>query len=334
MIKNKYRLLFFLWLFSFTAFSCGGNDNKKTNGEGSSETKTYSNPVVSTSLPDPTVIRAGNGYFYLYATEDIRNVPILKSKDMVNWSQVGTVFTDETRPAFIGSGGIWAPDIEYINGQYVLYYAVSWGAIGAAVSASPEGPFTDKGKIFTESEIGVKGSIDPCYMEDNGRKYLIWGSFYGIYAVELTDNGLQLKTGAKPVQIAGTSFEGSYVFKRGDYYYYFGSTGTCCDGVNSTYKVVYGRSKSLFGPYLDKEGESLTDNKYDILIYSNTYFVGNGHDSQIVQDDAGNDWIFYHGYVKSSGQGRYLMLSQVKWTADGWPYVGSPQIQAIAPVIK
>ena len=62
--------------------------------------KVYNNPVVNYSLPDPTIIRGENGGFYLYATEDIRNIPILYSKDLVNWEQKGTAFTDKSRPTF------------------------------------------------------------------------------------------------------------------------------------------------------------------------------------------------------------------------------------------
>ena len=62
--------------------------------------KTYKNPVVNYSLPDPSVIKGDDGYFYLYATEDIRNLPIHRSKDLVNWESVGTAFTPETRPTF------------------------------------------------------------------------------------------------------------------------------------------------------------------------------------------------------------------------------------------
>ncbi|MDP4275158.1 MAG: family 43 glycosylhydrolase [Bacteroidota bacterium] len=338
---------FFSLLFvSYVMLSCKvSSDNDKGNpgGMDSTKTSTYMNPVVKTSLPDPTVIRSNDGCYYLYATEDIHNVPILKSKNLVNWTKVGTVFTDATRPDFVAGGGIWAPDIEFINGQYVLYYAMSvWGGewtcgVGVAIAHSPSGPFVNKGKLFISSEVGVQNSIDPCYIEDNGIKYLIWGSFHGIYAIELTEDGLQLKPGSKPVQIVGTAYEGSYVFKRGEYYYYFGSTGTCCEGANSTYRVVYGRSQSLLGPYLNKKGEDLMNNKYEVLIGPNTSFVGNGHDSQIVKDDAGNDWMFYHGWIKSTGQGRYLMLSQINWDNLGWPYVlgNSPQnFSTCRPVMK
>ena len=83
----------------------------------------YRNPVIPNSAPDPTVIRAKDGYFYLYATEDVRNVPIYRSKDLVEWVFLGTAFTDDSRPKWNSKGGIWAPDINYINGKYVLYYS-------------------------------------------------------------------------------------------------------------------------------------------------------------------------------------------------------------------
>ena len=90
--------------------------------------KVYCNPVLAKSTPDPTVIQAPDGMFYLYATEDIHNIPIYKSPDLVNWTFVGTAFTDATRPTFEPKAGLWAPDINHIDGKYVLYYAMSrWG---------------------------------------------------------------------------------------------------------------------------------------------------------------------------------------------------------------
>ena len=131
----------------------------------------YKNPVVDYSLPDPTVIKGDDGYFYLYATEDIRNLPIHRSKDLVNWEFLGTAFTDESRPDFEPNGGIWAPDINKIGDKYVLYYSMSvWGGewtcgIGCAVSDRPEGPFKDCGMMFRSNGIKVQNSIDPFYIE-------------------------------------------------------------------------------------------------------------------------------------------------------------------------
>lgn len=298
----------------------------------------YSNPVIDYSLPDPSIIKGEDGYFYLYATEDIRNLPIHRSKDLVNWEFVGTAFTDATRPDFEPEGGIWAPDINKIGDKYVLYYSMSvWGGewtcgIGCAVSDRPEGPFKDCGMMFRSNGIKVQNSIDPFYIEDNGHKYLFWGSFRGIYAIELSEDGLSLKSGSSPVQIAGTAYEGTYIHKRGGYYYMFASIGSCCEGLKSTYTTVVGRSTSLFGPYLDKKGQSMMDNHHEILIHKNDSFVGTGHNSEIVSDNAGTDWLFYHAVSVVNPDGRVLMLDKIDWI-DGWPSVegNSPSVKSEKP---
>lgn len=69
--------------------------------------------------------------------------------------------------------------------------------IGVATANCPAGPFKDHGMMFRSNEIGVQNSIDPFYIEDNGRKYLFWGSFRGIYGVELKEDGLAVKLGAE-----------------------------------------------------------------------------------------------------------------------------------------
>lgn len=298
----------------------------------------YSNPVIDYSLPDPSIIKGEDGYFYLYATEDIRNLPIHRSKDLVNWKFLGTAFTDENRPDFEPNGGIWAPDINKIGDKYVLYYSMSvWGGewtcgIGCAVSDRPEGPFKDCGMMFRSNGIKVQNSIDPFYIEDNGHKYLFWGSFRGIYAIELSEDGLSLKSGSSPVQIAGTAYEGTYIHKRGGYYYMFASIGSCCEGLKSTYTTVVGRSTSLFGPYLDKKGQSMMDNHHEILIHKNDSFVGTGHNSEIVSDSAGTDWLFYHAVSVANPDGRVLMLDKIDWI-DGWPSVegNSPSVKSEKP---
>ena len=298
----------------------------------------YSNPVVPYSLPDPTVIKAADGYFYLYATEDIRHTPIHRSSDLVNWKLVGTAFSDSTRPSFEPKGGIWAPDINLIGGKYVMYYSMSvWGGemtcgIGVAVSNKPEGPFTDRGKLFRSNEIGVQNSIDPFYIEDAGKKYLFWGSFHGIFAIELSTDGLTVKPGAVKQQIAGTAYEGTYILKKDAYYYLFASIGSCCEGVKSTYKTVVGRSDNLFGPYLNKEGKSMSENQHEILIHGNERFVGTGHNSEIVSDNAGKSWILYHAVDIAKPKGRVLMLDEIVWK-DRWPSVegNSPSISWLKP---
>ena len=307
------------------------------------QTVTNRQPVIDMSAPDPTVIRAEDGTFYLYATEDMRNVPIFHSANLVDWKLVGTAFTDNSRPKWLPKGGIWAPDIQRVGGKYHLYYAKSvWGGewdagIGVAVSNSPAGPFVDRGCMFTSKQIGIQNCIDPFYIEDGGEKYLFFGSFHGIYGVELTADGLHIKQGAKPREVAGTFMEATYIRRRGGYYYLFGSTGTCCEGARSTYRITIGRSKSLFGPYVDKAGQRLLDNHYNILLDKDDSVLGPGHNAGLITDDAGNDYMFYHGFKASDPDaGRVVWLSRIVWT-DGWPSMmmeKDSQKNETVPVIK
>lgn len=328
MRKIFYILIFILGLGKANAGTCQVSD-------------IYRNPVVDYSLPDPSIVYGNDGYYYLYATEDIRNLPIHKSKDLVNWEFIGTAFKDETRPNFEPKGGLWAPDINKIGDKYILYYSMSrWGGewtcgIGCAVSEKPEGPFVDCGMMFRSDGIKVQNSIDPFYIEDSGKKYLFWGSFRGIYYIELAKDGLKVKEDCKPTKIAGTAYEGTYIHKRDGYYYLFASIGTCCEGIRSTYTTVVGRSKSLFGPYLNKKGELMMDNKYEVLIGKNKQFVGTGHNSEIVTDDYGTDWIMYHAVKVDEPHGRVLMLDKVEWK-DGWPVVNNntPSLVSERPKFK
>lgn len=330
------KLLIISALCCLTA--CSSSSSKVEDDPEDQPKNVYYNPVINYSLPDPSVIRGEDDYFYLYATENIRNLPIHRSKNLVDWEYVGTAFTNDTRPDFEPKGGLWAPDINKIGDKYVLYYSMSvWGGewtcgIGCATADKPEGPFKDHGKMFRSNEINVQNSIDPFYIEDGGKKYLFWGSFRGIYGIELSDNGLSIKKGAKLRQVAGTAYEGTYIHKKDGYYYFFASIGTCCEGLKSTYTTVVGRSKKLFGPYVDKSGKKMLDNHHEVLIHKNDAFVGTGHNSEIVTDKAGNDWMFYHAVSTKNPGGRVLMMDKVNWK-DGWPSVAgsSPSIEAERP---
>ena len=336
--KNMHIKKLLVLSVSLCLTACSSSSSKVEDDPENQPKNVYHNPVINYSLPDPSVIKGEDGYFYLYATENIRNLPIHRSKDLVEWEYVGTAFTNDTRPDFEPKGGLWAPDINKIGDKYVLYYSMSvWGGewtcgIGCATADKPEGPFKDHGKMFRSNEINVQNSIDPFYMEDGGKKYLFWGSFRGIYGIELSDDGLSIKKGAKLRQVAGTAYEGTYIHKKDGYYYFFASIGTCCEGLKSTYTTVVGRSKKLFGPYVDKSGKKMLDNHHEVLIHKNDAFVGTGHNSEIVTDKAGNDWMFYHAVSTKNPGGRVLMMDKVNWK-DGWPSVAgnSPSIEAERP---
>lgn len=302
----------------------------------------YSNPIIKLSLPDPTVIRTSGNIFYLYATEDMRNLPIYRSENLVDWTFVSTAFTDETRPNFLKDGYLWAPNINNINGEYRLYYTLSqWGVtdicgVGVAVADNPEGPFFDQGKLFVSKEIGIVNGIDPFLMEEEGIKYLFFGSLHGIYVLELSDDGMSIKEDSKPIRIASSGVEGTYIHKRDGYYYLFCSQGRCCEGANSNYHVVYARSESLFGPYVTKKGSRALNGNFDTLIQGNDFVAGPGHNARFITDDNGQDWMIYHGYqMADTHAGRVTFLDPVFWE-NGWPYIknGVPSEYNYRPTFK
>jgi len=304
---------------------------------------TYTNPVFEPVLADPSVVRdAKTGLFYAFGTANdwgdgkgTRWIPMLQSKDLTSWEYVKDALTQ--KPQWKSAGGIWAPDVNLVNGKYYLYYAFStWGdpdpGIGLAIADSLRGDFVDQGKVFLSSEVDVPNSIDPCFVEDSGKKYLFWGSFsdlptQGTYAIELRNDGKKAADIKQKTKIAAGDWEAVMIHKRGAYYYFFGSKGSCCEGVNSKYHVLVARSENLLGPYLDKEGNTITERgKGTLLIQGNDKFVGTGHNAQLVTDDAGSDWLLYHGFDVAKGDlpggtnRRILLLDKLSWQ-DGWPLI-------------
>lgn len=301
------------------------------------DTLHYQNPVFEPVLADPTIIQDGN-YFYAYGTEDnwgeeggYHLVPVIRSTDLVNWELIGNSMSE--KPIWKERGGIWAPDVTKVGDQYYMYYSFStWGdpnpGIGLAISNTPQGPFVDQGPVFTSEEIGVKNSIDPFYFEQDAKKFLIWGSFHGLYLTELSSDGT--KPQGDIIKLAGNHLEAAYLFKKGEYFYLFGSSGTCCEGANSTYQVLVGRSKSIFGPFEDQKGRKLLEESSGTLVVKSNLgengFAGPGHNAKIMTDSIGNDWLLYHGMDKKRpklGNGtnrRVLLMDQLIWI-DGWPRI-------------
>lgn len=354
---SMFRLL--VSLIFVTVFSCQPPESEEVGKESSvpdipEQTRTYTNPVIQASCADPTLLdnRAKDGYFYAYTTQASgKTLPIYRSKDLVDWEVVEGGFEKGKEPAWTQSkASLWAPDINFVDGKYVLFYSLGiWNdviqsASGVAVAASPKGPFKDLGKIVDYSTIGVKNAIDPCFFRDGDNKYLYFGSYgksSGIWVVELDDDAVSLKAGATPVKLAGDEKEGAYVMKKDGYYYLFASQGSCCEHAASTYHVVVGRSSSPFGPFSSKSGMSMIDTKdYDQIVVtspSNKSFAGPGHNSKIIQDDAGQYWMLLHSYHKGDDyKDRQLCLEQILWTSDGWPYTKNRTVSlsAKAPIFK
>ncbi|MCF7932774.1 MAG: family 43 glycosylhydrolase [Acholeplasmataceae bacterium] len=332
---------------------------------------TYLNPVWAPVLADPSVIRH-EGTYYAFGTQDygqwgeddfgVRYTPILSSADLVTWTYATSAFTMQTRPIWgTPNAGLWAPDIVKIGDTFNLYYSLStWGdpnpGIGVATASHPLGPWTDQGPVLRSLDIGVNNSIDPTVFEANGSIYMIWGSFRGIYGIELTADGLSAKDGDNArntkVLLAGldTSFgwnaatyEAPYILYKDGYYYMFVSSGTCCDGHNSTYNVRVGRSESPMGPYVGSDGRSMlgTYRGHQVLMGSSR-FKGPGHNS-IAIDDAGHHYIVYHAFDTNEDPAfgnsprRSMLIDLLHWDALGWPTTNATMPSNLAkdkPVIN
>lgn len=349
-ISNFFCILCALVLGAGMA-GCGtGTDEDSSSSDPEPEPVTIDNPIVEKDMADPHILRWEDS-LYIYSTGG----KISRSDDGATWTEAGYVGIS---PNWGTSGaGFWAPDIVQIGDKLLLYYSLSvWDdpnpGIGVASADHPEGPWTDHGKLFTSQEIGVDNSIDPCvFVGQDDKVYMIWGSFRGCYGIELTEDGLALKNGldyarenkvlvsGKAGPWDGSTFEGSYVIYRDGWYYYFGSSGTCCDGLRSTYHVRIGRSRNPLGPYVDSRDRELagSGNVGDTILAGSGNFVGPGHNSILI-DDLGYYYIVYHVWINDNGEGkgRYLAMSRLEWDEEGWCLVkgGAPGKRVIAPYLE
>ena len=304
--------------------------------------KAYNNEIA-----DPSIVKGDDGRYYVFST--IRK--LFSTKDFKTWRVESERIID--RPTWAdgerhGNPDVWAPDAIKIKGKWIYYYSVAaWdmpsAGIGYAVADDIAGPYVDKGLLFNEDMMDINGLIDPQpFIDDDGKVYMIVGSFHGNYVVELEDDGMSLKDGYEHQRdtkslIAGidiehfdnTYYEGCYIVKKDDYYYMFGSAGSCCAGSSSTYKVVVGRSKNIRGPYVDSKGKDLAQNNNgstigDIVLWSSpsSKTAGPGHNSVFV-DDAGDYWMIYHAYCDYDNYAtRHLFMDKIYWQDNGFPIVG------------
>lgn len=323
----------------------------------------YTNPVsrsFADTYADPSVIRGLDGWWYAYGTTDpLREgegtrhlLPISRSRDLVHWRYVGDAFTEATVPRWADrarNAALWAPDIRYVDGQYRLYYVVTDttvtgepndNAIGMATAPTPAGPWTDSGAPVVAPRRGTSGNpgdflwtFDPTLVTDaRGGEHLFYGSYYGgIWHTALTGDGAHT-TGAATRVATDNKFEGAYVVRRGGWWYLFASTANCCAGPTTGYSVHVGRSRSLAGPYLDRDGVPLLASQAGgtpVLYQNGNRWVGAGHNA-VVTDRAGQDWTVYHAIDRSDPyldgtdgiNERPMLLDRLDWVG-GWPVVRS-----------
>lgn len=361
MSNHLLRKISALALGVLTISSCGGktptqdviDDKNYTNG-------TYQNALFvantsgsyySAEVADPCVVRDEKGEFWSFST--CRRV--LHSVDGCEWEKWSDgiirkpTWGNEHFAAAGKSGAeLWAPDVVKIGDKWIYYYSISdfgyAAGIGYATADEIGGPYTDHGRLFwseetgEEESVGILSSIDQqIIFGDDGHVYMVLGSFSKIWMIQLTDDGLGLYNGYEyqrqnKILIASNRFEGSWIFKRGDYWYYMGSAGTCCSGKDSTYRVRVGKSKSLFGPYVDSDGkrmDALNEENGDLVVWakkSNENTIAPGHNS-VIKDDAGDYWWYGHCfYDYDAFRTRHLAMDKLLWDENDMPYIDGYQL--------
>jgi arabinan endo-1,5-alpha-L-arabinosidase len=216
---------------------------------------------------------------------------------------------------------VWAPDVKVYNGRTYMYYSVSTfgskvsliGLISASSIAT--GDWRDDGLVIRTTNSNDYNAIDPDLVIDaSGAPWLSFGSWNS--GIKLTRLGGNMKPTGSLFSIAsrGGGIEAPNIVLRNGYYYLFVSTGTCCQGVNSTYQIRYGRSTSITGPYVDRGGVNMMNGGGTLFDGGNDRWRGPGG-----QDVAGTSVIVRHAYDAQDNGNAKLLISNLNWDADGWP---------------
>ena len=280
------------------------------NGDG-----TYKNPILHADYSDPDAIRVGDD-FYLTASSfnAAPGLPILHSKDLVNWQLINYVFTKQ-KPLDIfdkpqNGGGVWAPSIRYHDGEFYIFYPDPDFGIYVTKTTNPAGEWSEPVLL----KAG-KGLIDPCPLwDDDGRAYLVSafaGSRAGIKSVltasKMSANAAKLLDGGVLVfdgHDANSTVEGPKFYKRNGFYYIFAPAG----GVGTGWQLVL-RSKNIYGPYEEK-----------IVLAQGKTSVNGPHQGAWVTTQTGEDWFLH--FQDKSAYGRVLHLEPMVWKND-FPVIGS-----------
>jgi arabinan endo-1,5-alpha-L-arabinosidase len=310
------------------------------------------------SCADPFVLRVPSPHstqWYLYCTSDplndsdqddqgnliIHNVPTYRSTDLVNWRYLADAFP--VKPSWV-TGGMWAPDVVHRGGRYLMYFTASdttlaggGPAIGVATSSTPSGPWTvSDTPVVPPTEApdhaGKRWEFDPEVIYYRGTGYLYFGSYYGGNFVRtLSADGMTSVAKSERRIGIGNRYEGTFIVRRGGWFYFLGSATNCCNGPLTGYSVFAARSRSPLGPFLDRDGVSILASRVGgtpVLTQNGNRWVGAGHNA-VITDYSGQQWIIYHavsrldpyfaghvGFTK-----RPVLIDPLDWRA-GWPTTG------------
>ncbi|MBI1342273.1 MAG: family 43 glycosylhydrolase [Terrimonas sp.] len=275
----------------------------------------YKNPVINADYSDPDAIRVGDDYYMVSSSfTHIPGLPLLHSKDLVNWELAGHALTKqppyEVYDQVQHGTGVWAPSIRYHNNEFYIYYPDPDYGIYVTKARQITGPWSVPVLVASG-----KGIIDPCPLwDDNGKAYLVAafaGSRAGIKSIlvmyEMNREGTQFIS--EPVMvydghITDPTVEGPKLYKRNGYYYIFAPAG----GVSTGWQLVL-RSRNIYGPYERKL----------VMAQGNTSING-PHQGAWVTTNSGEDWFLH--FQDKGVYGRVVHLQPLHWIQD-WPVIGN-----------
>ena len=272
-------------------------------------------------IHDPSNIMECDGKYYTFGTGGGG----LISEDGWNW------FSGAVRP-----GGGAAPDAIKIGDRYLVAYSATGGGLGGGHAGrvltmwnktldpnSPDFEYTEAIEVAASINDEDCDAIDAGLFMDpqTGRLYCTYGTYFGfIRMVELDP-----KTGAK---VEGTvdpniaiDCEATTMIYRNGWYYLLGTHGTCCDGVNSTYNIVVGRARSVYGPFLDNMGRDMVAGGGKMVVDGEDRQFGAGHFGRYIEDEGVEKMSFHWEADLDRSARSVLAIRPIVWVND-WPVAG------------
>ncbi|HNW52553.1 MAG TPA: family 43 glycosylhydrolase [Prolixibacteraceae bacterium] len=272
-------------------------------------------------IHDPSTIMECNGKYYTFGTGGGG----LISEDGWTWKS-GAV-----RP-----GGGAAPDAIKIGDRYLVVYGSTGGGLGGGHDGrintmwnktldpnSPDFKFSDPVIVAESKNMEDCDAIDPGLLLDptTGRLWCSFGTYFGnIRIVELDPKTGARVEGNKAIDIA-IDCEATDLMYQDGWYYLLGTHGTCCDGANSTYNIVVGRSKNVTGPYLDNMGRDMLAGGGKMVLAAGGRVVGAGHFGRTVLENGVEKMSFHWEADLDQGGRSVLAIRPLLWK-NGWPYAG------------
>lgn len=277
---------------------------------------------------DPTIIKEGSTW-WCFSTGN--GVGVKFSPDGLKWSEGVKLFASEkswwrTYAPAMKTNDVWAPDIQQFNGRFWCFYSVSeFGKNNSAIgltscSSIARGDWRDDGVVIS-SQRGVSSynAIDPNLTIDaSGNPWLVFGSWFdGIHIVRLNASTMKPTGSISSIARRSGGIEGPTIVRANGFYYLFVSIDRCCQGANSTYKIAYGRSTSITGPYVDRNGNAMTNGATSLLDAGTSRWKGPG--GQDVYQN-GSSWILVnHAYDANNNGTPIMFIHDLRWDSSQWP---------------